>query len=372
MNKKIIEFIRTKDYKFIKDIGQGGTGKTVLLKDEIIDETFVCKKYSPYYEEHKDLFFKNFVDEIKILHNIYHKNIVRVFNYYLYPEKTTGYILMEFINGDDIKNFAFNNPHLINDLFQQTIGGFNYLEQNKILHRDIRPENILVSDEGVVKIIDFGFGKRINYTEDFDKSITLNWRFLPPVDFNNKFYDFRTEIYFIGKLFEEILRENEIENFLYKGVLSEMIKTDFNERISDFALIERKILADENIGIDFGYEDKETYKRFANSLTSVFSKIEQSAGYITDTDKIVTSLEDIYRNSMLEDYIQNPNSIARVFVNGSYKYFKRVEFSLYTLREFNKLMKSVSIDKKRIILNNLWQRLDTIERYTDYKEDLPF
>ena len=57
MNKKIIEFIRTKDYKFIKNIGQGGTGKTVLLKDEIIDETFVCKKYSPYYEEHKDLFF---------------------------------------------------------------------------------------------------------------------------------------------------------------------------------------------------------------------------------------------------------------------------------------------------------------------------
>ena len=188
MNKKIIEFIRTKDYKFIKNIGQGGTGKTVLLKDEIIDETFVCKKYSPYYEEHKDLFFKNFVDEIKILHNIYHKNIVRVFNYYLYPEKTTGYILMEFIDGDDIKNFAFNNPHLINDLFQQTIGGFNYLEQNKILHRDIRPENILVSDEGVVKIIDFGFGKRINYTEDFDKSITLNWRFFPPDDFNNKFY----------------------------------------------------------------------------------------------------------------------------------------------------------------------------------------
>ena len=60
MDNKIIEFIRTKDYIYLGEIGQGGTGKTILLKDEIIDETFVCKKYSPYYEEHKDLFFKNF------------------------------------------------------------------------------------------------------------------------------------------------------------------------------------------------------------------------------------------------------------------------------------------------------------------------
>ena len=372
MDKKVIEFIRTKDYKFVKDIGQGGTGKTVLLKDEIIDETFVCKKYSPYYEEHKELYFKNFVDEIKILHNIYHKNIVRVFNYYLYPEKTTGYILMEFINGQDIKTFASKNPHLINDLFVQTISGFNYLEQNKILHRDIRPENILVSANGVVKIIDFGFGKRINFAEDFDKSITLNWRFLPPDDFNKKFYDFRTEIYFIGKLFEEVLKENEIENFSFKGVLSEMIKTDFDERIANFALIERNILTSENVGIDFSYEDKETYRIFAISLTSVFSKIEQGTDYVVDIDKIETGLENIYRNSILEEYIQNPNSIVRCFVNGSYKYYKRAEFSLYILKDFINLMKSVSIDKKRIILNNLWQRLDTVDRYADYKEDLPF
>ncbi|HPY76113.1 MAG: protein kinase family protein [Bacteroidales bacterium] len=372
MDNKIIEFIRTKDYIYLGEIGQGGTGKTILLKDEIIDETFVCKKYSPYYEEHKDLFFKNFVDEIKILYKIYHKNIVRVFNYYLYPEQKTGYILMEFIDGQNIKTFAENNPHLINNLFEQTIDGFNYLEQNKILHRDIRPDNILVSSNGVVKIIDFGFGKRLKFEDDFDKSISLNWQFEPPKDFENKFYDFRTEIYFIGKLFEEILKENKIDNFTYKRVLSEMIKTDFNERISSFSLIERNILSEENIELDFSYEDKETYKRFASSLTSIFSKIENSTRYNSDLEKIIADLEEIHRNSMLEDYIQNPNSIARCFVNGSYKYFKHVKFPIYELKDFIKLIKSVSVDKKKIILNNLWQRLDSVERFTDYKDDLPF
>jgi len=43
-----IKFLRQKDYKYIDDIGQGGTGRTILIEDELINESFVCKKYSPY------------------------------------------------------------------------------------------------------------------------------------------------------------------------------------------------------------------------------------------------------------------------------------------------------------------------------------
>jgi serine/threonine protein kinase len=371
MDKKIIEFVRTKDFIFIEEIGQGGTGKTVTLKDDIIDELFVCKKYSPYYKEHKELFFSNFIDEIKILHKIYHKNIVRVFNYYLYPEQKTGYILMEFIDGEKISDFAKKNPHLISDLFVQTITGFSYLEQNQILHRDIRPENILVSSDGVVKIIDFGFGKRLKFEGDYNNSISLNWRFEPPKDLENKIYDFKTEIYFVGKLFEEIVKDNNIENFNYKDILSEMIKSDYNERIHNFSLIERGILSNESITSYFLDDEKEIYQRFANSLTAIFSKIEENASYESDIEKIIASLQEIYRNSMLEHYVFNTNLIARSFVNGNFKYFKRVYFELDTLTDFIKLINSASVDLKKIIINNIWQRLDTIERYFDL-DDLPF
>ena len=81
---------------------------------------------------------------------------------------------------------------------------------------------------------------------------------------------------------------------------------------------------------------------------------------LDDLEKIIADLEEIHRNSMLEDYIQNPNSIARCFVNGSYKYFKHVKFPIYELKDFIKLIKSVSVDKKKIILNNLIQE-DLIE-----------
>jgi len=372
MNTMEIQFLRKRDYKFLREIGQGGLGRTVLLKDEFIDEVFLCKKYSPIYEEYKENYFINFIEEIKLLHKIYHSNIVRVFNYYLYPDNFTGYILMEFINGKNIKEYCVENPQMISNIFEQAISGFCHLEENKILHRDIRPENIMISNEGILKIIDFGFGKKINFEENFDKSISLNWRFSPPQDFDYKIYDFRTEIYFIGKLFEEILNENNIDDFKYKDLISEMIKSNLEDRISEFSKIQRRILSYENLDNEFNEQQKETYRNFAYQLTSIISKIEVDTKYINDMEKILNGLETILRNSLLEVYIQNPVSISRVFISGNYRYYKNSEFPVETLRDFIKLLKSVSIDKQKIIINNLWQRLDSVERFTLYDDGLPF
>lgn len=372
MNKSEIEFLRKRDYKFIKEIGQGGLGRTILLEDDIIGEKFICKKYSPISDDFKEMYFDNFLQEIKLLHKVYHSNIVRVFNYYLYPDKLTGYILMEFVNGQNIKQFAFDNPHLISNLFEQTINAFCHLEENNILHRDIIPENILVSNDGILKIIDFGFGKQINFEHNFDKSISINWRFQPPKDFENQTYDFKTEIYFVGKLFEEILIENQIEDFKYKEIISEMVKSEPLERSDDFKSIHRQVLSIESLETEFTNREKETYQYFAYSLTNMFSKIETNSSYKNELPKIINGLEIILRNSLLEDYVQNPVSIAREFVAGNYRYYKNVKFPVNKLAGFIKFLKSVSIDKQKIILNNLWRRLDTIERYTEYNDDLPF
>jgi serine/threonine-protein kinase len=162
MEEQIIKFLRQKDFVMLKKIGRGGTGTTVLLKDELIDILFVCKKYLPVMGIDPKTYYSNFITEIKLMHEISHPNIVRVYNYYLYPEIYTGYILMEYIEGEQISVFVSKNPEKINSIFEQVISGFMYLEDSKILHRDIRDSNILVTAEGLVKIIDFGFGKKLN------------------------------------------------------------------------------------------------------------------------------------------------------------------------------------------------------------------
>lgn len=372
MENKLVEFLRKKDFKLVKSIGQGGLGKTVLLKDETIDEVFVCKKYSPFYEEHISQYFKNFIDEIKLLYKVYHNNIVRVYNYYLYPDKNTGYILMEYIEGLDIKSFCVENPHLIPDIFKQTISGFCHLESNSILHRDIRPENILISANGTVKIIDLGFGKKIEFEEDYGKSISLNWRYTPPADFENQIYDFKTEVYFVGKLFEEIITELEISNFKYKSILSKMVHIDFENRIESFNKIDRLITSNDHDDVEFSEWQKYAYKSFAECIEKVFSKIAYLSSYENNLIQIERGLQEAYSLSILEDFVQNPVILTRIFVKGKYYFKDKKVFPVQTLRDFLELMRTSSLDKKKIILNNLWQRLDSINRYNEDDDDLPF
>lgn len=220
---QLVQFLRTRDYTWVRELGQGATGRTVLLLDDVLDEHFVCKKYSPLEGLDKELLFENFKREIKLLHQIHHPNVVRVFNYHLYPTLLTGYITMEYVDGTDIDDYVRAAPEQINEIFLQTISGFQYLEANKILHRDIRPNNILVRNDGILKIIDLGFGKKVGGSLDFDKSITLNWWCELPNEFTESVYDFRTEVYFVGKLFEKIIQDYQVEHFKYLEILKQMI-----------------------------------------------------------------------------------------------------------------------------------------------------
>ena len=149
-NGDIIPFIKQKDYIMVNNnLGGGSFGQTVLLKDPFINELFVAKKYEPEYKEIKEQFYKNFLDEIKILYKLNHKNIVRVYNYYAYEGIHTGYILMEYVEGTNIADYI--NEYIgvweaasLDEVFTQLIDAFCYIELNGIIHRDIREGNILI------------------------------------------------------------------------------------------------------------------------------------------------------------------------------------------------------------------------------------
>ncbi|QDU14547.1 Serine/threonine-protein kinase PrkC [Gimesia maris] len=371
--KQLVTFLRKRDYILVSELGRGACGQTVLLHDDLINEYFICKKYCPQTESRRKEYFDNFVREIKLLHQLHHPNVVRVFNYYLYPDQFAGYILMEYIDGFEIDKYVAENPEKINDVFRQTLSGFEHLEQAKILHRDVRLRNLMVTSEGVVKVIDLGFGKQIENSEDFNKSVSLNWWCETPDEFNSSQYDFSTDVYFVGKLFEKLIRDNNISHFNYSEALRKMCSTSTFMRTQSFGAVLQEIRNDQFDEIEFSDSDIQIYRNFANELSAHIPKIENGAKYIDDLSKIERRLYNAYQNFMLERYVPDCSVVINCFIDGVY-YLKRTGFSVSAVKEFLSLIQSCTNERGQLILANLHTRLDSIARYDNTwdADDVPF
>lgn len=376
MDNDIVRFTRRKDFQLKDALGRGACGETVLLYDPQIDEHYVCKKYSPLPHVDRQAYYQNFVREVKLLHALHHRNVVRVYNNYLYPERHAGYILMEYIKGRTVDQYAKQHPDAMSSVFEQFIDGFSYLESNNVLHRDVRPGNLLVGDDGVSKIIDFGFGKKAINTADFDKSISLNWWCAPPPEFASGTYDFCTEVYFVGMLFQQILSDGWLVEFKHEDILKRMCQQNRNQRARSFSDVKKELLTSV-VELEFTPEELDVYREFSSALAGTFAKIQTSSRYITDPEIILTKLETYFRRVMLEQYVPDVVEICRSFVQGEYTYFKRSDFPVGVLKAFVHLLKSSSPEKRSAIVSNIHSRLDAIERKEPKKEgdiddDIPF
>lgn len=378
---KSIEFNRPAKYKAVKHLGAGACGETVLVHDESMECYFVVKKYSPYFNEvesPKDFeqLLNRFKHEAKILFQLNHENIVRVYNYYDYKEHRTSYILMEYIEGENIFEFSRQNPLLIDSIFEKLIDGFSHLEERNILHRDIRPGNILVELNGNPKIIDFGFGKKVKDLEqEANKSITLNWWCETPPEFQNSIYDFQTELYFVGKLFEQIVEEIDISAFKYKSLIKKMCERNRERRFSGFTEVKKAIATGKFEELSFTYNEIKTYRDFANALCHIISSIDESSKYERDNNRIISELEAIYKKSMLELNVLSAQKIGSTFIKGPFRYWTNRNFETAKLKEFIVMIKSLHADKQNIVLENLLARLDSVTRSRpkiDMDDDIPF
>lgn len=377
---EVIEFVRKKDYKFLKELGHGACGETILLEDPIISEKFVCKKYSPIFkqEEHPELhkeLFGRFMDEIKILYKVHHPNIVRVFNYHVYDEHMTAYIIMEFIEGENIFEYMEKNPENCSDIFEQVVEGFCHLQARNIIHRDIRPDNILVHNDGIAKVIDFGFSTHKAENNSTQKSISLNWWCDVPNDFQNNIYDMSTEVYFIGKIFEKLISNLNLGEFKYTNIVQKMCNKSSKKRFKNFNEVQTKLNQNLFDELEFSNEEISSYRNFSNLLTEVITKVETGVLYRSDNDETLHSLINLYNNTMLEEYLPNPTLATQIFISGSYYYKKNISFPVSTLKNFLNMFKSCNTERRNIITSNLLSKLRAIPKYDisiDLDDEIPF
>ena len=371
---KSITFLRKRDYRLLRELGAGACGKTVLLYDDIIDQHFVCKKFKPYSETARDELFTCFMSEIKLLHRLHHRNVVRVFNYYIYPDEHLGYILMEFVESDDIQTHAKKNPEHLDNLFLQAVSGFQYMEEMGVLHRDIRPSNLLVTSSGELKIIDLGFGKRIIDSTDFDKSITLNWWCEIPEEFAANKYDWATEVYFIGKLFEKLIGDTGYANFGQTDVLRRMCARNPQKRLERFSDVAKLIRTEKFSAIVFTRDQIESYRVFADQLICLITKIDHGTKYFNDVDQIKRQLSDAYRSFMLEELVPDSAIVIQCFIDGAF-YYRKTFLNVSAVKGFVELLNGCNSEQSRIVLANLQTKLDAVQRYAERdtaNDEMPF
>lgn len=371
---EIVNFDTKKNFTYIRPLGTGGTGDTYLFKDETTNILFAIKKYVPKDERFIEDQYNRFVDEIKILFNISHPNIVRIYNYYLYPSAKTGYLQMEYVDGTSIDEFvpAPWGDKDWNDIFRDVISAFEYLEQNHILHRDIRPANIMIDKNNCVKIIDFGFGKQLDGAKAEANSILLNWPAteMPDEVQLNQEYDERTEIYFVGTLFRHLIRDDTV-NFRFSHIIDKMTKINPSKRYNSFTEVINDIAAGVLGEIDFSEHEKSIYRCFAQNLTAHINHYNEKYSPINNIPQTLTKLAELIRNSSLEECIQNNSQLIGCFINGGYSYNARKEIKVQAVIDFYSLVTSLSPIKQKILFDNIYNRLATIPIQVNDAE-LPF
>lgn len=384
-NGDVIPFVKQKDYIMVNnDLGGGSFGKTVLLQDPFIDELFVAKKYEPEYDGIKEQFYKNFLDEIKILYKLNHRNIVRIYNYYAYENIYSGYILMEYIDGENIGDFIsdYFDPFAettLDDVFLQLIDAFCYIEAHGIIHRDIREGNILVDKSGTVKVIDFGIGKIASRVDggDADSLVADINRAASdtlPQEYYDGIYTSLTDMFYLAELFGRLIDNAgscDRTDFSYNDILNKMMEKRPENRFESFAAIREAIGKHDFLHMQISDEDREIYQDFTNLVYESLTSYMVEPRFNTDCAIFISRLEKALMTNLFETVIQKNADVIGSVVDCGYRYNNRVNIPNETVRKFLDWFRASTPQSQALVLNNFIAKISDI-KVIEPEPELPF
>ena len=194
-------------YEIIKTIGEGGMANVYLANDTILDRKVAIKVLRGDLSN-DEKFIRRFQREALSVSNLSHPNIVEVYD--VGEEDGQYYIVMEYIEGKTLKQLlkkreTLTLPEVI-DIMLQLTDGLAHAHESYIIHRDIKPQNIMILDNGLVKITDFGIAMALNATQlTQTNSVMGSVHYLPPEQANGKSATVKSDIYSLGILKYELI-----------------------------------------------------------------------------------------------------------------------------------------------------------------------
>ena len=194
-------------YKILEVLGEGGMAFVYKAKDTQLERFVAIKTLKPNYVN-QEAFVERFKREAKTAANLNHPNIVQIFDWGIEEEP---FFVMEYIEGSTLTSIISKNKTIsLSDILfigAQVSNGLHAAHQKGLVHRDIKPGNIMITPDGKVKVTDFGIVSLQNEESDITKtgSILGTASYISPEQAQGKPVSIESDLYSLGTVIYELI-----------------------------------------------------------------------------------------------------------------------------------------------------------------------
>lgn len=207
-----IDKVINEEYIFVKELKKTEKSKVCVFLHKQLGKRIIKRT------------LKNYGEVYSVLKNLSHPNIANVYDVFRNENETI--VLEEYIDGLTISEYLVDNLYSLKGvkaIISSLCDALEFLHSHKIIHKDIKPENIMIDNDGNVKLIDFDASRIYKYYQNSDTQIIGTTGYAAPEQYGTNQTDERTDIYSLGVLMNVMLTGQPPERKIYNGKLKKVI-----------------------------------------------------------------------------------------------------------------------------------------------------